>query len=125
MDNTLQSIRYQRGSLQLLDQRKLPLETDYLNIRDATDGWSAVRDMVVRGAPAIAIAAALSVAVEVFNFDAFAGTAADAASLLENRLDYLVSRYALFFNFMLISLLLRLICILIFYLQSTNCSESF
>ncbi|KAJ0029984.1 hypothetical protein Pint_13525 [Pistacia integerrima] len=91
MDNTLQSICYKRGSLQLLDQRKLPLETDYLNIRDVADGWSAIRDMVVRGAPAIAIAAALSLAVEVFHFDAFTGTSADAASFLENKLDYLVS----------------------------------
>ncbi|XP_031274067.1 methylthioribose-1-phosphate isomerase [Pistacia vera] len=91
MDNTLQSICYKRGSLQLLDQRKLPLETDYLNICDVADGWSAIRDMVVRGAPAIAIAAALSLAVEVFHFDAFTGTSADAASFLENKLDYLVS----------------------------------
>lgn len=48
--------------------------------------------MVVRGAPAIAIAAALSLAVEVFNLD-FDGTPGDAASLLVRKLDYLVSRY--------------------------------
>lgn len=49
--------------------------------------------MVVRGAPAIAIAAALSLAVEVSRFDAFSGTTADAASFLIGKLDYLVSRY--------------------------------
>ncbi|KAJ4834718.1 hypothetical protein Tsubulata_007673 [Turnera subulata] len=90
-DNTLRAICYNRGSLQLLDQRKLPLETTYLNIRDASDGWSAIREMVVRGAPAIAIAAALSLAVEVFNLEAFKGTPDDAASYLGNKLDYLVS----------------------------------
>ncbi|KAL5768489.1 hypothetical protein ACOSP7_015036 [Xanthoceras sorbifolium] len=90
-NNSLQSICYKRGSLQLLDQRKLPLETTYLDIRNATDGWLAIRDMVVRGAPAIAIAAALSLAVEVFNLDAFSGTSADAASLLGEKLEYLVS----------------------------------
>lgn len=53
----------------------------------------AIKEMVVRGAPAIAIAAALSLAVEVSRFDAFSGTNADAASFLIGKLDYLVSRY--------------------------------
>ena len=47
--------------------------------------------MVVRGAPAIAIAAALSLAVEVFDHD-FSGTPAEAASFVSKKLDYLVSR---------------------------------
>ncbi|CAA0358808.1 Methylthioribose-1-phosphate isomerase [Arabidopsis thaliana] len=90
-DTTLKAICYKPGSLQLLDQRKLPLETIYLEIRDASDGWSAIQEMVVRGAPAIAIAAALSLAVEVFNFHGFDGSASDAVAFLENKLDYLVS----------------------------------
>ncbi|GER36077.1 methylthioribose-1-phosphate isomerase [Striga asiatica] len=90
-DKSLQSIRYKRGSLQLLDQRKLPLETIYLEIRKSEDGWVAIKDMVVRGAPAIAIAAALSLAVEVSNLEAFSGTAIDAAYFLSKKLDYLVS----------------------------------
>ncbi|MED6119506.1 hypothetical protein PIB30_012412 [Stylosanthes scabra] len=89
--NTLQSICYNRGSLQLLDQRKLPLETTFLEIKDSTDGWNAIRDMVVRGAPAIAIAAALSLAVEVSNLGSFNGSPDDAASLLQSKLEYLVS----------------------------------
>lgn len=48
--------------------------------------------MVVRGAPAIAIAAALSLAVEASNLGAFNGTSDDAASFLSNKLEYLVSR---------------------------------
>ncbi|CAF2158080.1 unnamed protein product [Brassica rapa] len=91
-DTTLKSICYKPGSLQLLDQqRKLPLETTYLEIRDAADGWSAIQEMVVRGAPAIAIAAALSLAVEVSNFSGFDGSSAEAVTFLENKLDYLVS----------------------------------
>lgn len=90
-DKTLQSICYKRGSLQLIDQRKLPLETIYLDIKDSGDGWVAIQDMVVRGAPAIAIAAALSLAVEVSNLGAFSGTPNDAASFLNNKLDHLVS----------------------------------
>ncbi|CAI9780369.1 unnamed protein product [Fraxinus pennsylvanica] len=90
-DKSLRSICYKRGSLQLLDQRKLPLETIYLEIRDTKDGWTAIRDMVVRGAPAIAIAAALSLAVEVSNLVDFNETSNDAASFLSNKLEYLVS----------------------------------
>ncbi|PIN12114.1 putative translation initiation factor related to eIF-2B alpha/beta/delta subunits (CIG2/IDI2) [Handroanthus impetiginosus] len=90
-DKSLQSICYNRGFLQLLDQRKLPLETSYLDIKDSKDGWVAIKDMVVRGAPAIAIAAALSLAVEVSNLGAFSGTPNDAASFLSDKLDYLVS----------------------------------
>ncbi|RWW31340.1 hypothetical protein GW17_00004024 [Ensete ventricosum] len=87
---SLQSICYERGSLRLLDQRKLPLETVYLDVKDSTDGWTAIRDMVVRGAPAIAIAAALSLAVEACNLD-FNGTSEDASSFLIKKLEYLVS----------------------------------
>ncbi|CAN0923322.1 Methylthioribose-1-phosphate isomerase [Linum grandiflorum] len=90
-DSTLQAICYTRGSLQLLDQRKLPLETIYLEIKDSSDGWLAIRDMVVRGAPAIAIAAALSLAVEASNLGGFTGTPVEAASLLSAKLEYLVS----------------------------------
>lgn len=49
--------------------------------------------MVVRGAPAIAIAAALSLAVEISNLEAFNGSPSDAASFLQEKLEYLVSRY--------------------------------
>lgn len=90
-ENSLQSICCKRGSLRLLDQRKLPLETRYLDIKDSKDGWHAIRDMVVRGAPAIAIAAALALAAEVYNLDAFNGSPNDAASFIAEKLDYLVS----------------------------------
>nr|AQX44137.1 hypothetical protein [Apostasia odorata] len=86
----LHAIGYVRGSLCLLDQRKLPLETVYLEIRNTVDGWNAIREMVVRGAPAIAIAAALSLAVELFHLN-FDGTPANAATFIVKKLEYLVS----------------------------------
>ncbi len=61
----LQAIKYSRGSLRILDQVKLPHETVYLEINDSNDGFEAIKHMVVRGAPAIAIVAALSLAVEI------------------------------------------------------------
>ncbi|KAF9616086.1 hypothetical protein IFM89_028552 [Coptis chinensis] len=90
-NSSLQAICYKRGSLRLLDQTKLPHESTYLDVRNATDGWNTIRDMVVHGAPAIAISAALSLAVEVFNMEPFVGTSENAASFLFNKLDYLVS----------------------------------
>ncbi|KAG5590179.1 hypothetical protein H5410_040693 [Solanum commersonii] len=90
-DKTLEAICYRRGSLQLLDQRKLPLETLYLDIHDTNDAWDAIKEMVVRGAPAIAIAAALSLAVEISNLASFDGTSHDASGFLSKKLDFLVS----------------------------------
>ena len=47
--------------LELLDQRKLPDQTVYVTFRSAQDVAAAIRDMVVRGAPAIGCAAAFGV----------------------------------------------------------------
>ena len=59
----LEAIRYKRGKLEVLDQLKLPYEEIHVNIADPEDAWSAIKKMQVRGAPAIAIVAALSLAV--------------------------------------------------------------
>ena len=58
----LQAIKYTRGSLQILDQLKLPYHEIYRDIRTVQDAWDAIHSMQVRGAPAIAIVAALSIA---------------------------------------------------------------
>ena len=50
--------RYQDGVLRLLDQRLLPTEETWLEYRDYLRVAEAIRTMVVRGAPAIGIAAA-------------------------------------------------------------------
>uniref|UniRef100_A0A0D9V0G1 Methylthioribose-1-phosphate isomerase n=1 Tax=Leersia perrieri TaxID=77586 RepID=A0A0D9V0G1_9ORYZ len=71
-------------------ERKLPLQVAYIDVKCSTDGWNAIRDMVVRGAPAIAIAAALALAVEVSGLD-FTGTPAEAAAFVSEKLEYLVS----------------------------------
>lgn len=59
----LQAIKYSWGSLQILDQLRLPHEEVYINIQVIQDACDAIHNMQVRGAPAIAIVAALSVAV--------------------------------------------------------------
>ena len=57
--NILLSIRYKRGSLQLLDQKLLPDQQVYVNIANSEQGWDAIHSMKVRGAPALAIAGVL------------------------------------------------------------------
>lgn len=59
----LQAIRYNRGKLEILDQLRLPHEEIFNDIQTVQDAWDAIHSMQVRGAPAIAIVAALSVAV--------------------------------------------------------------
>lgn len=61
----LAAIRYQPGSLQILNQLKLPHQEEYDEVRGSEDGWHAIKDMRTRGAPAIAIVAALALAVEL------------------------------------------------------------
>lgn len=51
-------------SLEILDQRRLPLSESYLRLRSAAEVADAIRTLAVRGAPAIGCAAAYGVAVE-------------------------------------------------------------
>ncbi|MDX1594840.1 MAG: S-methyl-5-thioribose-1-phosphate isomerase [Gammaproteobacteria bacterium] len=56
--DTIRPIAWREARLWLLDQRGLPGEERYLDYTDCADVATAIRDMVVRGAPAIGVAAA-------------------------------------------------------------------
>jgi methylthioribose-1-phosphate isomerase len=58
---TVEPIRWRGTRLELLDQRLLPDKKIYLVCRTAEQVAKAIRDMVVRGAPAIGVAAAFGV----------------------------------------------------------------
>lgn len=58
-----QILRLEGDAVVLLDQRKLPDETVWLTLRSAAEVAGAIRTMVVRGAPAIGVAAAYGYAV--------------------------------------------------------------
>uniref|UniRef100_A0A8C5MT70 Methylthioribose-1-phosphate isomerase n=1 Tax=Leptobrachium leishanense TaxID=445787 RepID=A0A8C5MT70_9ANUR len=62
---SLESVRYSRGSLLVLNQLLLPHRSEYEAVTGAQQGAQAIRDMKVRGAPAIAIVGCLSLAVEL------------------------------------------------------------
>ena len=49
----------------MIDQRKLPAREVYVRCRTARDVAKAIRTMVIRGAPAIGVAAAMGVALEM------------------------------------------------------------
>src|SRR5882672_6499218 len=57
----IEPIRWKGDSLELLDQRLLPEKLVYLKCKNAAEVAQAIRDMVVRGAPAIGCAAAFGV----------------------------------------------------------------
>ena len=64
----LQTITWDGQALKLLDQTKLPLEQIYVEIKDEKQMWHAIRNLVIRGAPAIGVAAAFGVYVGVKDY---------------------------------------------------------
>ena len=70
------TIRWKGNSVEMLDQRLLPVQEAYQVFHSYKEVAFAIREMVVRGAPAIGIAAAMGIAlaareVSSFNMDVF------------------------------------------------------
>lgn len=86
---TLKSIKYKDGDLEILDQLLLPAKSEYKKIIDVEEGWEAIHNMHVRGAPAIAIVGCLSIAVELYrsSFD----SKEQLHDYLTKKFDYLVT----------------------------------
>ena len=61
----VQAIEWRDGALYLLDQRLLPHRQTWLRFDSTAEVADAIRDMVVRGAPAIGIAAAYGLVLSV------------------------------------------------------------
>ncbi len=59
------TLRLVDQGVEILDQRALPGEEKYVLLRDGEQVARAIEDMLVRGAPAIGVAAAMGVAVEL------------------------------------------------------------
>lgn len=91
----LQAIKYSPASaggpasLEILDQLLLPHQTVYISIESCQDAFDAIKQMKVRGAPAIAIVAALALAVEVSRGEAEPRSAAEESEWIIERLQYL------------------------------------
>jgi methylthioribose-1-phosphate isomerase len=62
-DDVFSPLRWKHGALYLIDQRRLPGEEVWIRCDSERDVFRAIRDMLVRGAPAIGCAAAYGVAI--------------------------------------------------------------
>jgi len=65
--NNLETLRWRDGRLEMIDQRALPDEVRFVSFDRAAAVADGIRDMVVRGAPAIGCAAAYGVALEALH----------------------------------------------------------
>lgn len=70
------TVEWNEGVVRLIDQTKLPLEEVYVDCLDYKSVADAIRNMVVRGAPAIGVTAALGITlgigqIKTDNFDEF------------------------------------------------------
>jgi len=61
----LPTIDWQDDAIVMVDQRKLPAEEVYVRCRTAPEVARAIRTMIIRGAPAIGVAAAMGIALGV------------------------------------------------------------
>ena len=67
MSENIETLRWNKGCLEMIDQRILPAEFKYISYTTADRVADGIRDMVVRGAPAIGCSAAYGVALAAFN----------------------------------------------------------
>ena len=63
-ESKVETLRWLRDHLEMIDQRALPGEVRYVSYTRAADVARGIHDMVVRGAPAIGCAAAFGAALE-------------------------------------------------------------
>lgn len=59
----VETIYWNDGAVVMIDQTRLPKEEVYVSCRDYKEVAEAIRSMVIRGAPAIGVAAAMGVAI--------------------------------------------------------------
>jgi methylthioribose-1-phosphate isomerase len=76
-------VKWSDEGVLMLDQRLLPTEEKWLTLKSFTEVADGIRDMVVRGAPAIGVSAAYGIALGVKNF---VGT---SVADLEDEFDYI------------------------------------
>src|SRR5437773_1504585 len=59
----IETIQWTDAGVVMIDQTRLPLEEKYVTCRNYQEVAAAIRDMIIRGAPAIGVAAAMGVAI--------------------------------------------------------------
>lgn len=64
-----QSVQWYETHIKLLDQTKLPLETEFIDLYTIADVWDSITSLKVRGAPAIGITAAFGLALSAQGYE--------------------------------------------------------
>lgn len=59
------TVTWEEGAVVMIDQRRLPAEEVFLRCRDHREVAAAIKDMAIRGAPAIGVAAAFGIALGI------------------------------------------------------------
>ena len=59
----LRTVEWVNGHVRMIDQTRLPYQFAYVNLKNYREVAKAIRDMTVRGAPAIGVAAAMGMAL--------------------------------------------------------------
>ena len=65
----VETIQWTDAGVVMIDQTRLPREEVFVTCRDYQEVAEAIRTMVIRGAPAIGVAAAMGVALGVLHAD--------------------------------------------------------
>ena len=61
----VETIEWTDAGVVMIDQTRLPLHEEYVTCRNYQEVAAAIRDMIIRGAPAIGVAAAMGVAIGI------------------------------------------------------------
>lgn len=85
LDSKVQAVQWKKDRCCLLDQRRLPETIEYLDYQTADAVAQAIQDMVVRGAPAIGIAAAYGAVLAARS--AYSNSGADWRQAIRHDLD--------------------------------------
>lgn len=88
----LQSLKLDRENcvLEVLNQLELPSKIIYYPVRNTEDGYHVIQRMIVRGAPAIAIVGAISVALDVREYAEKAETKEDLVNFVLEKFQKIV-----------------------------------
>jgi methylthioribose-1-phosphate isomerase len=62
------TISYEKGKVRIIDQTKLPLKKVFLTLDTKEEMWDAIKQLRIRGAPAIGIAAAFGIYLGIRDF---------------------------------------------------------
>ena len=69
LTQTIETIEWTPEGVVMIDQTRLPRETVFVTCRDYQEVAEAIRSMIIRGAPAIGVAAAMGVAIGALKSD--------------------------------------------------------